>query len=117
MHGAVSNTNLVQSRFAKFTHSNLKVGKKALVTSSKSGSGDFQVHDFVRQHIIDLEPYTPILPFEVLSGMLRSSEGVDVANSNVEKLGLHCDKIVKLDANENPYGPPPGRYLVFFRYS
>jgi histidinol-phosphate aminotransferase len=35
--------------------------------------------------------YTPIEPFEVLS----------------ERLGLPPEKIVKLDANENPYGPSP----------
>jgi len=36
-------------------------------------------------------PYTPIEPFEVLS----------------ERLGMPPDRIVKLDANENPYGPSP----------
>lgn len=36
-------------------------------------------------------PYTPIEPFEVLS----------------ERLGLPPEQIVKLDANENPYGPSP----------
>lgn len=36
-------------------------------------------------------PYTPIEPFEVLSA----------------RLGLPIEKIVKLDANENPYGPSP----------
>lgn len=38
-----------------------------------------------------MEEYTPILPFEVLS----------------RRLGLPPDQIVKLDANENPYGPLP----------
>jgi histidinol-phosphate aminotransferase len=36
-----------------------------------------------------MEPYTPIVPFEVLS----------------RQLGRPPDQIVKLDANENPYGP------------
>lgn len=36
-------------------------------------------------------PYTPIEPFEVLS----------------ERLGMPPERIVKLDANENPYGPSP----------
>ena len=36
-------------------------------------------------------PYTPIEPFEVLSA----------------RLGLPAEQIVKLDANENPYGPAP----------
>jgi histidinol-phosphate aminotransferase len=38
-----------------------------------------------------LEPYTPILPFDVLS----------------EQLGHAPEQIVKLDANENLYGPSP----------
>ncbi len=38
-----------------------------------------------------MEPYIPILPFEVLS----------------EQLGYALEEIVKLDANENPYGPSP----------
>ena len=36
-------------------------------------------------------PYSPIEPFEVLSA----------------RLGLPVERIVKLDANENPYGPSP----------
>jgi len=38
-----------------------------------------------------MPPYTPIEPFEILS----------------ERLGRSPDKIIKLDANENPYGPLP----------
>lgn len=38
-----------------------------------------------------MEAYTPILPFEVLC----------------ERLGRRPEEIVKLDANENPYGPSP----------
>jgi histidinol-phosphate aminotransferase len=38
-----------------------------------------------------MKPYTPILPLEVLA----------------QKLGRAPDQIVKLDANENPYGPSP----------
>ena len=44
--------------------------------------------DFIRQHILDMPPYEPILPFDVLS----------------EELGIPVNKLVKLDANENPYG-------------
>lgn len=38
-----------------------------------------------------MEPYIPIFPFDVLS----------------EQLGYPPEEIVKLDANENPYGPSP----------
>ncbi len=46
----------------------------------------------VRAHIHTLPAYEPILPFEVLS----------------RQLGLPSERIVKLDANENPYGALPG---------
>lgn len=48
-------------------------------------------NNFLRPHISKMAPYTPILPFEVLS----------------EQLGVPVEAIVKLDANENPYGPVP----------
>ncbi|KAJ7969706.1 histidinol-phosphate aminotransferase, chloroplastic-like [Quillaja saponaria] len=46
---------------------------------------------FIRAHLRKLSPYQPILPFEVLSS----------------RLGRKPEDIIKLDANENPYGPPP----------
>lgn len=46
---------------------------------------------FIRSHLRKLKPYQPILPFEVLS----------------IQLGRKPEDIVKIDANENPYGPPP----------
>jgi histidinol-phosphate aminotransferase len=45
---------------------------------------------FVRPHLLRMEPYVPIVPFEVLS----------------RQIGRAPEQIVKLDANENPYGPP-----------
>ena len=45
----------------------------------------------VRQHLESLPPYIPIEPFEVLSA----------------RIGRAPSQIVKLDANENPYGPLP----------
>lgn len=45
----------------------------------------------IRAHLESLPPYTPIEPFEVLSA----------------KIGRDPSQIVKLDANENPYGILP----------
>ncbi len=50
-----------------------------------------QPANFIRPDIIDMDAYTPIVPFEVLS----------------RQLGFAPEDIVKLDANENPYGPAP----------
>ncbi len=49
------------------------------------------IERLIRANLAALEPYTPIAPFEALS----------------ERLGLPMEQIVKLDANENPYGPSP----------
>ena len=48
-------------------------------------------HALLNPHLAGLEDYAPIEPFEVLS----------------QRLGIPADRIVKLDANENPYGPLP----------
>lgn len=45
----------------------------------------------IRKHLESLPPYAPIEPFEVLSARIGRAPG----------------DIVKLDANENPYGPLP----------
>ena len=45
----------------------------------------------IRSHLETLPPYIPIEPFDVLSA----------------RLGRVPSQIVKLDANENPYGPLP----------
>ena len=50
--------------------------------------------NLVRPNIADMAPYTPIVPFDVLS----------------KRLGIPAEDIVKLDANENPYGPSPSVY-------
>jgi histidinol-phosphate aminotransferase len=51
----------------------------------------FQPQDLLRPEVSAMEEYTPIQPFEVLS----------------KRLGMPASQIVKLDANENPYGPVP----------
>ena len=50
-----------------------------------------RIEDLLRPDIAAMEAYTPILPFEVVSA----------------RLGRQPSEIIKLDANENPYGPSP----------
>lgn len=45
--------------------------------------------NLIRSDIADMASYTPIVPFDVLS----------------KRLGIAPENIIKLDANENPYGP------------
>ncbi len=56
-----------------------------------------------RPHLNTLPPYTPVLPFEVRAA----------------QLGRSPEDILKLDANENPYGPSPlaRRALADLRYA
>jgi histidinol-phosphate aminotransferase len=49
----------------------------------------FNATDLIRSHLSTMEAYQPIQPFEVLS----------------QQLGRPNEAIIKLDANENPYGP------------
>jgi histidinol-phosphate aminotransferase len=55
------------------------------------GNQDIDFSKFLRSHIRGMASYTPILPFEVLS----------------KQSGIPIEEIIKLDANENPYGPLP----------
>ena len=65
-----------------------------------------QMQNLLNPHLSGLEEYTPIQPFEVLS----------------KRLGIPASQIVKLDANENPYGPLPAvaealaEYLYYHIY-
>jgi len=49
------------------------------------------VAEWIRPEILSMSPYVPIKPFHILSA----------------ELGIPIEKIVKLDANENPYGASP----------
>ena len=57
-------------------------------------SNRLKYQNLVRSDIADMAPYTPIVPFDVLS----------------KRLGIPAEDIIKLDANENPYGPSPSIY-------
>src|SRR5688572_33405758 len=52
---------------------------------------DRKLSDLVQPHLRQSPPYVPVLPPGVLA----------------ERLGLPVEQIIKLDANENPYGPSP----------
>ncbi len=54
----------------------------------------------LRADIAALEPYTPIVPLEVLAA----------------RLGMPIERLVKLDANENPYGPSPRALAAMASY-
>jgi histidinol-phosphate aminotransferase len=62
----------------------------------------FQAVELIRPHVRQMPAYQPVLPFEVRS----------------RQMGLPPESIVKLDANENPYGPIPAvvRALGGLRY-
>ena len=61
------------------------------ITYITSPVAPVEVERLVRPEYAAMESYTPIVPYEVLSA----------------RLGLRPEQIVKLDANENPYGPSP----------
>lgn len=64
---------------------------------------NFFSHDverLFRPELATMQPYTPIHPFEVVS----------------QRLGRAPEAIVKLDANENPYGPSPAALAAMASY-
>jgi histidinol-phosphate aminotransferase len=61
----------------------------------------FDASSLLRPGIEELEEYTPIQPFEVLS----------------RRLGILAEQLVKLDANENPYGPVPAVMKALAEYN
>ncbi len=61
----------------------------------------FAAQALLRPDISDLEEYTPIQPLDVLSA----------------RLGIPVGQLVKLDANENPYGPVPAVLEALAEYN
>lgn len=61
------------------------------VVSAYVDGKKFDVEDGIRKELQEMDAYVPILPYEVLA----------------KKLGRSAEDIVKLDANENSYGPSP----------
>src|SRR4051794_11380045 len=49
------------------------------------------IESHIQPHILQAEEYVPILPLDILS----------------EEIGIPVDRLIKLDANENPYGASP----------
>jgi histidinol-phosphate aminotransferase len=68
----------------------LQVRATAMQEKASASANDSSTR-FLRPHLLKLAAYTPIEPFEVLSA----------------RFGRTPQEIIKLDANENPYGPPP----------
>jgi histidinol-phosphate aminotransferase len=64
---------------------------KTLSSYAIVNAAAMNVESLIQPHVREMKPYAPIAPLDVLS----------------KRLGIAVDQIVKLDANENPYGPSP----------
>ena len=62
-----------------------------VVGEASDGREAVNLNNLLRPDIAALEPYTPVAPIEVLAA----------------RLGLPVERIIKLDANESPYGASP----------
>lgn len=68
-------------------------------TTSAGKHSTFDVESSIRPELRNMAPYVPIHPYEVLA----------------QRLGRKPKDIVKLDANENPYGPAPSVHTALAR--
>ena len=60
-----------------------------------------RILSLVQPHLLELLGYAPIEPAELLA----------------ERLGIAPERIVKLDGNENPYGPSPGTVTALAEFN
>lgn len=58
------------------------------------------IRHMMRSHLVDMEPYEGVDPPEVLA----------------QRAGVPAERIVKLNANENPYGPSPKVAVALAQY-
>lgn len=73
------------------TRSGLGMLGKIHDVGEQGGRPTLMSERFVRPDILEMEEYTPIAPLDILS----------------EELGIPVARLIKLDGNENPYGPLP----------
>ncbi|PKU75185.1 histidinol-phosphate aminotransferase, chloroplastic isoform X1 [Dendrobium catenatum] len=96
---SVLKISVASSYLGRFIHGSGSVNRNrergmasAMLSEQLDGTHSKVTGDsFIRLHLKKISPYQPILPFEILSA----------------RLGRKPEEIIKLDANENPYGPPP----------
>lgn len=84
-------TTLETSRSTRAVMDAMSPSSGSASSTSGSKSSAYNVESSIRPELRDMAPYVPIHPHEVLA----------------QRLGRRPEDIVKLDANENPYGPAP----------
>ncbi|HEY7295033.1 MAG TPA: aminotransferase class I/II-fold pyridoxal phosphate-dependent enzyme, partial [Dehalococcoidia bacterium] len=70
------------------------------MAAERAGGNDRGVLGLVRPEILSLPGYVPVEPPDLLA----------------EKLGISRERIAKLDANENPFGPAPKALAALARF-
>lgn len=96
-HGALVSAASCRSLISRRAHKNLSMSsalspkRTRVMASMTTEASTYSPEDDVRTELKVMEAYTPIVPYDVLA----------------KRLGRSPADIVKLDANENPYGPSP----------